>query len=91
MDCVLPDTFKELIVLTRVAIASIGCTVKPGREALTVKLETARVATIAGLTSHRGRRGQLGGQRLGSHDFGALWYYALSCSSVDMVLLLLDR
>ena len=53
LDCILADTFKELIILTWVAIATIGRTVKPGRKALTVELEAARIAAITSFTGHR--------------------------------------
>lgn len=63
LDRVLPHTFEELIVLTRITIAAIWRTVKTRREALTVELKAARVATIAGFSSHWRGWGQLGGQR----------------------------
>ena len=52
---VLANTFEEWVVLTRITVASVGCTVEARSKAFTVKLEAAWITAIAGFTGHWSR------------------------------------
>ena len=71
LDGLLADALEEGVVLTWIAVATVGRAVETRREALAVELEAARVATVAGLAGHGRRRWELGCERLRSQSFAA--------------------